>query len=157
MRHCANPSSVKHATWWKIHLKPHVYKGFPFISLSTPPIFPYLTFLIARCKSFRLAVFFSPSFSPMLIRVSPLYGYYNYSVYPFCIVYRPLWNNRRALKYVFFSLGTTEMIPVNFHRYEGRSKSDPMLIRVSPFYANFNLSVYYLVILSPVMKYSARP
>ena len=33
----------------------------------------------------------SPSTSgPMLIRVSPLYGYYNLSVYYFCIFYRPL-------------------------------------------------------------------
>ena len=29
------------ATWWKIHLRPHAYKGFPFICLSKPPIFPY--------------------------------------------------------------------------------------------------------------------
>ena len=49
VRHCAD------ATWWKIHLRPHVYKGFPFISLSTHPIFPYLTYVIARCKTFRLA------------------------------------------------------------------------------------------------------
>ena len=55
MRHCADASSVKHSTWWKIHLKLHVYKGIPFISLCTPPIFPYLTYLIPRCKTFRLA------------------------------------------------------------------------------------------------------
>ena len=54
-RHCAHASSLKHATWWKIHLKPHVYKGFPFISLSTTPIFAYLTHLVARCKTFRHA------------------------------------------------------------------------------------------------------
>ena len=48
--------ALKHATWWKIHLKPHVYKGFPFISLSTPPIFPYLTYLVARSKVFRLGI-----------------------------------------------------------------------------------------------------
>ena len=49
VRHCAD------ATWWKIHHRPHVYKGFPFICLSTLPIFPYLTFWVARCEAFRLA------------------------------------------------------------------------------------------------------
>ena len=37
--HCANARLVKHATWWKIHFRPHVYKGFPFISLSTPRMY----------------------------------------------------------------------------------------------------------------------
>ena len=40
---CSDTVYVRHcrdATWWKIHLRPHVYKGFPFISLFTPPIFP---------------------------------------------------------------------------------------------------------------------
>ena len=27
----------------------------PCISLSTPPIFPFMTYLVARCKTFRLA------------------------------------------------------------------------------------------------------
>ena len=49
VRHCAD------ATWWKIHHRPHVYKGFPFICLSTLPIFSYLTFWVARCEAFRLA------------------------------------------------------------------------------------------------------
>ena len=43
-----------HATWWKIHLNPHVYKNFSFISLSTPPFFAYLPYLVARCKTVRL-------------------------------------------------------------------------------------------------------
>ena len=46
-------------TWtlnhWKTTLKSHVYKGFPFIILFTTPIFAYLTYLIARCKTFRVA------------------------------------------------------------------------------------------------------
>ena len=50
VRHCAD------ATWWTIHHRPHVYKGFPYISLSTPSIFPYLTFLVARYKVFRLGI-----------------------------------------------------------------------------------------------------
>ena len=45
--HCVTPMENNcrrpcvDATWWKIHLRPHVYKGFPFISLSTHPIFSY--------------------------------------------------------------------------------------------------------------------
>ena len=56
IRHSADASSLKHATWWNIHLRSHVYKGFPFISLSTHPIFPYLTFWVACCKVFRLGL-----------------------------------------------------------------------------------------------------
>ena len=41
--------------YWKTTLRSHVYKGFPFINLSTSPIFAYLTYLVARCKTFRLA------------------------------------------------------------------------------------------------------
>ena len=41
--------------YWKTTLRSHVYKGFPFINLSTTPIFAYLTYLVARCKTFRLA------------------------------------------------------------------------------------------------------
>ena len=40
--------------YWKTTLRSHVYKGFPFINLSTTPIFAYLTYLVARCKTFRL-------------------------------------------------------------------------------------------------------
>ena len=39
--------------YWKTTLRSHVYKGFPFINLSTTPIFAYLTYLVARCKTFR--------------------------------------------------------------------------------------------------------
>ena len=37
---------------------------------------------------------------PMLIRVSPLIGYYNLSVYYFVIFYRPLLKIPRELKWV---------------------------------------------------------
>ena len=63
---------------------------------------------------------------PMLIRVSPLYDYYYCSVYSFCIFYRPLLTIPRDLKYVFFSVGTTELIHVNIGHYERRSKPAPL-------------------------------
>ena len=74
----------------------------------------------------------------MLIRVSPLYGYFNMSVYYFVIFYRPLINIPPDLKWSYFS--------VNIRHYEGRSTSGPMLIRVSPLYCYDNLSVYYFCI-----------
>ena len=54
-------SFPRRLTWtlnyWKTTLRSHVYKGFPFINLSTTPIFVYLTYLVARCKTFRLVPF----------------------------------------------------------------------------------------------------
>ena len=84
--------------------------------------------------------------APMLIRVSPLYGYYNLSVYYFVIFYRPLWKFPRELKWVEFSVGTMEMPHVNIRHYEGRPTSGPMLIRVSPLSSYFNMFVYNFVI-----------
>ena len=55
VRHCAVARSLKHGSWWKIHLKTHVNQGFPFMNLSLTPIFPYLTYLVARCIIFRFA------------------------------------------------------------------------------------------------------
>ena len=75
---------------------------------------------------------------PMLIRVSPLYGYFNMSVYYFVIFYRPLLNIPSDFKWSYFS--------VNIRHYEDRSTSAPMLIRVSPLYGYYNLSVYYFCI-----------
>ena len=50
--------------YWKTTLRSHVYKGFPFINLSTTPIFAYyLTYLVARCKMFRLAEYTHPMFT----------------------------------------------------------------------------------------------
>ena len=47
-------SIPRRLTWtlnyWKTTLSSHVYKGFPFINLSTTPIFAYLTYLVARCR-----------------------------------------------------------------------------------------------------------
>ena len=49
--------------YWKTTLKSHVYKGFPFINLSTTPIFAYyLTYLVARCKMFLVAEYTHPMF-----------------------------------------------------------------------------------------------
>ena len=92
---------------------------------------------------------------PMWIRVFPLYDYYNCSAYSFLIFVRPLWHIARNLKHAFYLVGTTEMIHINIGYYENQSKADTMLIRLSPFYAYFNLPIYYIVILSSVMKYSA--
>ena len=67
IRHCAHANFFKLAIWTEIHLKPHVYKGFPFISLSKPPFFTCLTYVVARCER-------CPS-NPMFIRVSLLLVY----------------------------------------------------------------------------------
>ena len=86
---------------------------------------------------------------PMLIRVSPLYGYFNMFYYYFVIFYRPLLNIPSDFKWSYFS--------VNIRHYEDRLTSAPMLlIRVSPLYGYYNLSVYcfckFLHILSPVVN-----
>ena len=54
-----SPYKTTHITtvWGKTTLRSHVYKGFPFINLCTTPIFAYLTYLVARCKTFRLVPF----------------------------------------------------------------------------------------------------
>ena len=43
-----------------------------------------------------------------------------------------------------FFQSATEMIHVNVRHYAGRSKSGPMLIRVSPLYANFGITMVWL-------------
>ena len=128
---------------------------FSFVNFNPP-----LLYIPSHVKSSLISVSIPhynhrPTSDPMLISLFPLYDYYYCSVYSFCIFYRPGLTIPRDLKYAFFSVGTTEFIHVNIGYYERRSKPAPLLIRVSPFYANFNLSVYYLVILSPVIKYSA--
>ena len=95
--------------WGSTDIRPHVNKGFSCIWLFQP-VCILLCHLIARYEIFPQTLkgqmfcattkknhvtirhYEARSTSgPMLIRVSPLYCYYNLSVYYFDIFYRPLW------------------------------------------------------------------
>ena len=70
VRHCGN------ATWWKIHLRPHVYKGSPLLvylhtQYSHIWHFTICTYLVARYKYSQLVIGSAPYFGATFIAELP--------------------------------------------------------------------------------------
>ena len=103
--------------------------------LITSCLYPILTQFLARCVHTHLITILENNCQgPILIRVSPIWMItQNHFVPP-------------VMKYSAYSVATRKNNHVNNRHSETRSSSSPMLIRVSPLYDYYNLSVYYFFI-----------